>query len=151
MFYFRSKSTLIDQLSLIGTSYELMKIDSRSIRNFLFDAPAFERFIGNQTELGRESYEYENVVLAFKRFQRSQKWFLTRWLEAALFDWTTQYGTAKIPWGLGVYAAVCIFLFTAIYRVEPDFLMFVKSDGSVDENSKKVCRNGAQRWIQSIQ
>ena len=86
VFYLRSKSTLIDQLGLIGTSYELMRIDSRSIRKFVFDAPAFERFIKNQTELGRESYEYENAVLALKRFQRSQKWFLTRWLEAALFD-----------------------------------------------------------------
>jgi uncharacterized protein YjbI with pentapeptide repeats len=130
--HLRYKGTQINQLSLIGTSYTSMRIDSRSINRFVFDKAAFQRFLKNQKEFGHEPFEYENAVLAFKRFQRSQKWFLTRWLETVLFDWTTQYGTAKIPWGLVIYAAACIFFFTGLYRLNPSFLMFVKSDGSVD-------------------
>ena len=136
VFHLRSKGTWINQLNLIGTSYEMMRIDSRSINRFVFDEAAFQRFLNNQREIGREPFEYENAVLAFKRFQRSQKWFLTRWLETVLFDWTTQYGTAKIPWGLVIYAAACIFFFTGLYRLNPKFLMFVKSDGSVDDSRK---------------
>jgi hypothetical protein len=75
------------------------------------------------------------VTLAFKRFQREQTpFFLTRWFEKVFLDWTTQYGTALVPWGLLIYAAICIAGFTVIYSFDRTFLMFVRSDGSVDEN-----------------
>jgi hypothetical protein len=128
---------LIGALNLIGCNYETMDIDSRSIQKFEFDEAAFDRFIRNQKNLKREPYEYENVILELKRFQRSQKWFLTRWIETSLFDWTTRYGTAKIPWGLFIYAGVCIFLFTCLYVLNPSFLMFVKADGSIDKTKNQ--------------
>lgn len=140
--YFKTRGTWIDTFDLIGCSYQKMNINPLNIGKFAFgDESTFDLFILNQKRLGRQAHEYDNVTLAYKRFQRDQKWFLTKWVEKIFWDWTTQYGTAKVPWGLLIYAVLCVSGFTAIYISNRDFLAFVGN-----EKCGNACPKRPNNW-----
>ena len=132
--YLKERKTWIKTFNLVGCNYKKMDIDQESIGKYDFDESAFSRLIKNQQDIGRPD---EAVYLAMKRYQRSQKKIFSRGAELVLFDWTTQYGTAKFPpWGLIAYAVICIFVFSLLYLFNRNFLIFVKTDGTIDETKK---------------
>ncbi len=129
------RMSTIKLFNLVGCEYEKMDIDPQSIISYEFDNPAFYRLIKNQQNFGRSD---ETVYLAMKLYQRSKKNIVARAIEKVLFDWTTQYGTAKFPpWGLIIYAMSCVSIFTIIYLFNRDFLVFVKADGTIDKTMKR--------------